>query len=166
MDTPTAKRTLNPGDFDITCLDDEIRADRLCTELLKQFAASLVTEQQLTPLEAGQLAHGADPFLRDFMIANRRENLFQPAPGRVRQFAGHFYIINNMEPNRKELAAMLDGIAAFYRYAVSQNWFSADLLPTLEKECADLDSYSTRIENFWNLQGDGFIAWRAEIPLD
>jgi len=166
MNDQPAIRPIDPGDFDIVTLDDEIRADRQCTELLKQFAASLVAQQQLTPLESGRLAHGADPFLRDFIIANRRENLFRLPAGRVRQFAGHFYIVNNLEPNRKELATMLDGIAAFYRYAVANGWCSPELLPIIESECAALDTYAARIESFWSLEGDGFLAWRKEIPID
>ncbi|PLY04926.1 MAG: hypothetical protein C0624_05025 [Desulfuromonas sp.] len=157
---------VNPDDFRIDTLDDEIRADRQCTELLKGFAASMVQDHQLPPLEAGQLAHGADPFLRDYLIANRRENLFQPSPGRVRQFAGHFYIVNNMEPNRRELASMLAGIEAFYRYCLEQGWVNAALIETITEECAAIDDYAARIESFWDLKDDGFIAWRQEIPID
>lgn len=166
MNVHENSHSISRDDFNIATLDDEIRADRQCTELLKTFAASLVQKQQLTPLEAGQLAHGADPFLRDFLIANRRENLFAPAPGRVRQFAGHFYIVNNMEPNRPELAAMLAGIKAFYRYCQDQGWIDAAQTEALAAECDALDDYAARIESFWNLEGDGFIAWRQEIPLD
>lgn len=165
----TAEAQFPPNDpsvFDIRTLDDEIRADRQCTELLKGFAAALVADSDLTPIEAGRLAHGADPFLRDFMIADRRENLFRPRPGRVRQFAGHFYIVTTLEPNRTELAGMLAGIETFYRYCLDHALVDEAIVATISAECRDLDAYAARIESFWNLAGDGFLAWRAEIPLD
>jgi len=157
---------LDPSDFDIATLDDEIRADRQCTELLKGFAAALVANHGLTPIEAGRLAHGADPFLRDFMIADRRENLFRPRSGRVRQYAGHFYIVSSLEPNRAELIGLLAGIEAFYGYCREHALVEDATVALISAECRDIESYAARIESFWNLEGDGFLAWRAEIPLD
>lgn len=157
---------IRADDFDINSLEDEIQADRQCTELLKNFAAYQVNNHELPPIEAGKLAHGADPFLRDFMIAKCRENLFRPRKGRVRQFAGHFYIVNNMEPNRVELVGMLEGIEAFYRYCLKLKVIDAAVAEMISEECARIDQYAARIESFWDLEGDGFITWREEIPLD
>ena len=159
------RASIDPALFTIASLDDEIRADRQCTELLKTFAAKLVADHAMDPRDAGRLAHGADPFLRDFLIADRRESPFAPAPGRVRQYAGHFYIVHALEPNRSELADMLAGIAAFYRFSHEQGWCSDATLRAVEQECTGLDAYARRIENFWELEGDGFLAWRDELPI-
>ena len=158
--------TIDPNTFTIETLDDEIAADRQCTELLRTFAASMVRDHDAEPVEAGRLAHGADPFLRDFMIADRRENLFSPAPGRIRQYAGHFYIIHALEPNRRELAGMLEGIEAFYRFARELGLVTEATFGNVSRECADIDEYARRIEAFLDLEGDGFFSWRDAIPLD
>jgi len=154
------------ADFEVETLEDEIRADRQCTELLKDFAATLVRKHGLPPRDAGALAHGADPFLRDFLIADRRENLFRPRPGRVRQYAGHFYIVSTLEPNRAELATILAGIEAFYRHCAECAAVSEQVAAGIAEECAEIELYAERIESFWALEGDGFLAWRDVIPLD
>lgn len=154
------------GDFDVASLEDEIRADRLCTELLRDFAATQVRDKGLLPRDAGQLAHGADPFLRDFLIADRHENVFCPSPGRVRQYAGHFYIVRSMEPNRAELAAILAGITAFYRHCWEHGAVSREVAEGIAAECAELETYAERIDQFWELEDDGFLAWRDAIPIE
>ncbi len=102
--------------FDIDDLQDEIRVDELCGRLLRFFYLDLMEREAMSSAEAGALAHGADYFLREFIIPDRRENIFELRPGRVRQFAGTWYIIRNMEPNMAELTGILNGVEAFYRY--------------------------------------------------
>jgi len=165
MDIQRPDVNIDPTDFDITSLEDEIHADRQCTELLIIFAKNLAEKHRVDALDAGRLAHGADPFLRDFLISDRRENLFNPSDGRVRQYAGHFYIVKTLEPNRRELADMLEGIEAFYRFSNEQGWTSDERLTAICKECTAIEEYSQRIEDFWNLKDDGFLAWRDEIPI-
>lgn len=150
--------------FAITSLADEIRADRACHELLKRFAVDLATGG-LDPGEAGALAHGADYFLREFLIGERRENLLQLPPGRIRQFAGNWYIIRNLEPNLAELCKILEGLVAFYRYLAEQGLVSAAMADQVLAESADLPWFQARIDAFWAITGDGYQAWVQGCPL-
>ncbi len=150
--------------FDIADLQDEIRVDELCCRLLRFFCQHLVQEG-LTPADAGALAQGADYFLREFVIPDRRENIFALSPGRVRQFAGNWYIIRNLEPNMAELTSILKGVAAFYHYARQMGKVSNELADQVAEECLDLPYYRYRIESFWEIQGDGYLAWEKECPL-
>ena len=152
--------------FAIKDLQDEIRVDELCRRLLRFFYLDLVEESGLPPAEAGSLANGADYFLREYIIPDRRENIFDLRPGRVRQFAGNWYIIRNMEPNMAELTGILQGIEAFYRYCGKIGKSDAGLVREVEKDCRELDFYRRRIESFWAIEGDGYFAWQRECPLD
>ncbi len=153
--------------FDILTLEDEIRADKLCVRYLRVFYLELVEKENLSPLEAGALAQGADYFLREFLIPDRRENIFSPSPGRVRQFAGYWYIVRNMEPNMAELQQILRGVQVFYGFCKKTGMVSAALADEIQKECCDLDFFRNRIEDFWNIEGDGYLEWeRVCSPKD
>jgi hypothetical protein len=151
--------------FDIADLQDEVRVDELCGRLLRFFCRHLTEQEGLAPVAAGSLAQGADYFLREFVIPDRRENIFALRPGRVRQFAGTWYIIRNLEPNMAELAGILDGVAAFYRYAQDKGKVDGELAARVTEECRDLPYYNRRIESFWAITGDGYFAWDAECSL-
>jgi hypothetical protein len=151
--------------FEIHNLQDEIRADQLCQRLLQCFRRDLEEKDNLPPALAGALAHGADYFLREFVIPDRRENIFFLRPGRVRQFAGNWYIVRNLEPNMAELENILQGIAAFYAYCARVGTVSADLEDTVRQECSMLDYYRQRIEDFWAIEGDGYLAWERACTL-
>jgi len=151
--------------FDIDGLQDEIRADRLCQQLLRRFAADLATGAGLPPAEAGALAHGADYFLREFMIDDRRENPFRLRAGRVRQFADTWYIIRNLEPNLAELTDLLEGVMAAYHYFGEQGLVSTDLAQQVRGECEDLEFYRERIESFWAIEEGGYPAWESRCSL-
>lgn len=151
--------------FDIQSLDDEIRVDALCQELLKLFYCDLVERQALTPEAASALAYGADYFLREFVIPDRLENLFALRPGRVRQFAGNWYIVRTLEPNMVELRSILSGVDAFYDFCLHQGWVDAALRQQVRQETADLPFYEARIQAFWEISGDGFSAWDRACPL-
>jgi hypothetical protein len=151
--------------FEIHNLQDEIRADELCQRLLQCFRRELMEIEKLPPAQAGALAHGADYFLREFVIPDRRENIFVLRPGRVRQFAGNWYIVRNLEPNMAELENILQGIAAFYAYCARVGTVSADLEDTVRQECSMLDYYRQRIEDFWAIEGDGYLVWERACTL-
>jgi hypothetical protein len=151
--------------FEIHNLQDEIRADQLCQRLLQCFRRDLKEMDKRLPAQAGVLAHGADYFLREFVIPDRRENIFVLRPGRVRQFAGNWYIVRNLEPNMAELESILQGIAEFYAWCARVGKVSAELAETVRQECSLLDYYRQRIEDFWAIEGDGYLAWERECTL-
>ncbi|HAD03696.1 MAG: hypothetical protein A2091_06925 [Desulfuromonadales bacterium GWD2_61_12] len=150
--------------FNIATLDDEIRVDGLCGRLLQTFCRDLVAAGE-EPLRAGQLARGADYFLREFIIADRHDNLFHLDPLRVRQFAGHWYIIRNLEPNAAELRELLSGVEAFYRYCAEHDKVPRHIADAIAIACHHLDYYAERIEAFWAIVDDGFAAWQNGCPL-
>lgn len=157
---------LRKSDFDIQTLDDEIRVDRLCVDLLKHFFLHLTKEQGCPPEQAGEFCNGADYFLREFIIADRNDNLFAVDAVRVRQFAGHWYITRTMEPNMDELGGILAGTAACYRYLAAQGLVDRERAEAIAAACEDLDFYAQRIDSFWAIEDGGFDAWRRRCPLD
>ncbi len=155
---------LDKSDFTITSDDDEIRVDGLCRDLLKEFHGRLL-QKDVSPLEAGALAHGADYFIRDFVISARRRNIFQESTNFVRPFAATWYIISNLEPTVEELAGHLKGVREFYRFLLAEGLISGTFLELIEKECDDIRWYGERIESFWNISDDGYLAWERECSL-
>lgn len=151
--------------FEVRNLEDEIRVDGLCRRLLQEFHRDLLQRMELPAAEAGALAHGADYFLREFVIPDRRENIFILSPGRVRQFAGNWYIVRNLEPNIAELTGILQGVAAFYDFCHQSGMVSDDLVAAVRAECSELDFYRRRIETFWAIEGDGYRGWEEECTL-
>jgi len=155
---------LTKSDFQIGTLEDELRVDGLCRELLMTFyqerIASGVKEH-----EATLLANSADHFLRDFLIGVRQLNLLDSEPDVVRQFAGNWYIVNTMEPVIEEIEVHLNGIREFYRFLYRIEAIDSEFFMAIEKDCSDLAYYKSRIDSFWEIQGDGYSAWEKECTL-
>jgi len=152
--------------FNIVSLHDEIQVDKRCVNLLRHFNQYLTCHKALSPEQAGELCRGADYFLRDFMIADRRDNLFCISAERVRQFAGHWYIIRTPEPNLTELKKILKGTALFYRFLTEQNLIDQQVAQDIAQQCDATDYYQHRINDFWTIEGHGFDAWRQACPLE
>ncbi|MGA7827728.1 MAG: hypothetical protein WCA04_08715 [Geobacteraceae bacterium] len=150
--------------YNITSDEDELRVDELCRELLQDFHQELL-RNGIPPLKAGAMAHSADYYLRDYLVSARRRNLFQEEIGTVRAFAATWYIISTLEPTIEELARHVDGVREFYRYLYSAGLLSGEYLAQIEQECDDITWYGKRIESFWNISGDGYLAWERECPL-
>jgi hypothetical protein len=163
--SPFNLNLIDPTDFEIRSFDDEVRVDELCGRLLQAVRDDLLAGGEVTPLEAGELCSGADYFLREFIIAGCGDNLFRLTAERVRQFAGHWYIVRTLEPNAAELSAILAGVSACYHVLARHGLVSTDLAETIGAACADLPWYLQRIEEFWAIEGDGFDAWRIACPL-
>ncbi len=151
--------------YDISSLEAEIRADRYCAQLLKHFHRWLLNEQHQEALVAGQFAAGADYFLREFMIGARRENIFCATAKQLRQFGGNWYIVSNLESNCAELEPMLLGTALFYRYCTEQNLFRAEAARDIDTIAHERAFFSKRIEDFHQLQADGYSAWNQACAL-
>ena len=167
--TPTADLPLTEAfpitAFSITTLEDEIRSDHLCHELLRRFAAELAAGGGFEPAVAGRLAHGADYFLREFIIGDRPENILELQPQRFRQFAGNWYIVRNLEPNLKELLAILEGVTVFYHYLAEQGLVPATLASAVHTQAADVEFFRERIDSFWAIDNDGYSRWNRTCPV-
>ncbi|MCK9172802.1 MAG: hypothetical protein AB7T15_01725 [Desulfuromonas sp.] len=155
---------LDPQLYQIDSLTDEIRADQNCATLLRQIHQQLL-QQGESPLQAGLLARGADYFLRDFLIGHRRQNILCPAAEAVWQFGGHWYIIQNLEPDLDILMDILSGVATFYRLLNEQFPLPPATLERLLRDCHQRDIYACRLEQFWGLAPDGYDKWRQDCPL-
>ncbi|TLM69299.1 MAG: hypothetical protein FDZ69_00565 [Deltaproteobacteria bacterium] len=162
---PLAFSSVDPGDFEVRTFDDEIRVDQLCTALLLAVRDRLLADGTGDPVEIGTICRGADYFLREFVIAECGDNLFRLPPERVRQFAGHWYIVRNLEPNIAELAAILAGICAVYHVLKDEGLVDAARAEEIGTACTELTWYRQRIDDFWDIAGDGFTAWQAACPL-
>lgn len=145
-------------------LDDELRVDKLCKDLLHRFYNESL-EAGLPPEEATALASGADYFVRDFVVSIKSRSIFDERPGLVRQFAGNWYIVNTMEPVIGEIDGFLAGIKAFYRFLHGHQLISLKFLQSVEAECAERAYYESRIESFWDIVGDGYLTWEKECTL-
>jgi hypothetical protein len=157
--------TLSAGALTIASLEDEIRVDRLCVEMIRAFGNAISARTGERPEQVGRLCHGADYFLREFVIADRRENLLQISGRRIRQFGGHWYIVRTLEPNMTELGSILDGIAAFYPYLAERAIIDRERAADICAACAEREWYRQRIEAFRAIEGDGYFAWRDEVHL-
>ncbi len=155
----------DPKQYDISNLEDEIRVDRLCACLLKVFHDDLLNIQKLDPLAAGSLARGADYFLRDYMIDRHRCNIFAITGERLKGFAGNWYIVQNLEPDMTELADILSGVMAFYRFCTMRKLLNTETCLELEYHCKNHDYYQQRITAFFDIEGDGFLSWDKECPI-
>ncbi len=169
--TPSAKlypllQGVNKTDYSIENLDDEIRVDKLCVDLVRHLYQDLTLQSKTPPEQAGEFCHGADYFLREFIIGDRHENLFNAEARRVRQFAGHWYIIRTPEPNLTELRNILSGTAEFYRFLFRQGLITETLSDEIAVQSQELSYYQQRIEDFWNIEDDGYNSWREDCPLE
>ena len=168
--TPSAElhpllQGINKRDYEIRGLDDEIRVDSLCIDLLRHLYRDLTVQGGQSPHQAGESCHGADYFLREFLVADRRRNLFATKAADIRQFAGHWYIICTNEPNLTELRGILQGTEEFFRFLGRQGLITAGVVDEIAAQCRDLDYYQQRIDDFWAIEGDGYDAWRQACPL-
>jgi len=151
-------------DYVPVTLEDELRVDKLCSELLHRFYCESM-DSGLSPEEATALAGAADYFIRDFVVSIKTRSIFDERPGIVRQFAGNWYIVNTMEPMASEIEVYLAGVRGFYRFLHGHQLISLKFLQAIEAECAQLDYYASRIETFWEITGDGYHAWEKECSL-
>ena len=156
---------LNKTDYKIDNLDDEIRVDKLCVDLLRHLYQDLTQQTKMAPEQAGECCHGADYFLREFIVADRCENLFKVEATHIRQFAGHWYVIRTPEPNLKELKNILSGTAEFYRFLSRQGMINEAIADGIVSQCQELNYYQQRIDDFWAIEGDGYDTWRQACPL-
>lgn len=170
MTTPKLQSTqtdlYDRNKYKIETLEDEIRVDQICKLLLLEYHQYLLKNMEIAPLEAGSMASGADYYLRDFMIDNRRTNIFQISPELIQSFAGNWYIINTLEPNMVELESILLGTSHFYNYCIEKMLVTSSTAEKVGQACSQLSYYQQRIESFHNLSGDGFTAWDKSCPLE
>jgi hypothetical protein len=155
---------LDKRDYLPTTLEDELRVDKLCGDLLHRFYCESM-DAGLSPEAATSLAGAADYFVRDFVISIKNRSVFDERPGLVRQFAGNWYIVNTMEPIASEIAAFLAGIKGFYRFLHGHRLITLKFLQAVEAECGELDYYVSRIDSFWEISGDGYHVWEKECSL-
>lgn len=154
------------SNYSIESLDDEIRADQICKVLLKEYHQYLLKNKEISPLEAGSMASGADYYLRDFMIGNRRTNIFNISPELIYSFAGNWYIINTLEPNLVELESILNGVDHFYSFCTEKKMIDLMMTEKVSQACSHHEYYRQRIESFNNLSGDDFTTWNNACPLN
>lgn len=155
---------LTKSDFEIGTLEDELRVDGLCRDLLMTFYHERIAAG-LDENEATLLANSADHYLRDYLIGVRQLNLLDSDPDAVRKFAGNWYIVNTMEPVIEEIATHLNGIQEFYHFLFRHGAVNADFIEEIDKDCADLDFYKSRIDSFWAISDDGYYDWERECSL-
>jgi len=152
-------------DFFFSSLQEEIAVDELCIRLLRDFCRDLAERHGMDPRKAGKKALGADYFLRDFVVSDRRLNIFKVTAHEITAFAGNWYIMKNLDPDIRELTGILDGVEDFYRFCLEAGKITAERFRELAAACGRTDYYRQRIEDFWAIEDDGFIAWNAACPL-
>jgi len=155
---------LTRSDFDIATLEDELRVDGLCRDLLMTFYYDCIASG-MEENEATLLASSADHYLRDYLIGVRQLNLLDSGPDEVRKFACNWYIVNTMEPVIAEIATHLNGIRKFYLFLAGINAIDAEFYKVIETHCTALDYYNFRIESFWAIKDDGYCDWESECSL-
>lgn len=155
---------LTRSDFNIGTLEDELRVDGLCRELLMTFYNERIASG-LSEHEATLLANSADFYLRDYLIGARQLNVLDCEPEEVKKFAGNWYIVNTMEPVIDEIEAHLKGISEFYHFLRQIDAIDEDFYGRIKNDCLDINYYCSRIESFWDIKGDGYYEWESECSL-
>ncbi len=145
-------------------LDDEIRVDAQCGRLLLAVRDDLLARRAGSPLAVGALCRGADLFLRDFVIDACDDNLLRLPVERIRQFAGHWYIVNTLEPDIAGLTAILDGIAACYSVLSAHALIDRSLAEAVADACADRSWYRQRLEDYWALHLTATTSGEPPVP--
>lgn len=152
-------------DFDFNTLEEEIRVDQQCRQLLHQFYIWM-QNNNLTPERASELTYAVDYYLRDYLLDFLRVNPLRPQSGQVRCFAANWYITRTLEPEMTVLEKHLDGIVLLYTFFQELGLITADDLSHLMQEAADRSYYQKRIETFLALVGEGYEAWNRECPFN
>jgi hypothetical protein len=155
---------LQPADFAIATIDDEIRVDGLCRDLLMTFYEEIQAEGG-DPEFTTDLARSADYFIRDFVIGYKQWHLFNDVLSPVRPFAANWYIVNTLEPTIEELTKHLSGILSFYRFLNRNELISNSFLQRIEADCGDHLFYEERIRSFWAISGDGYYEWEQACSM-
>jgi hypothetical protein len=155
---------LTKSDFQIASLEDELRVDGLCRELLMNFYNDRI-ESGLNEDDATLLANSADFYLRDYLIGAKQLNLLEFDPDVVKKFAGNWYIVNSMEPVIEEIETHLKGIREFYSFLHRFEAIDSELYAAVVRDCSDIDYYRSRIDSFWEIKGDGYYEWERECSL-
>lgn len=151
-------------DFEFEGLEDELRVDGLCRQLLEKFYHHL-QHTGLNPEQASGLAYSADYFVRDYQLDFLQQNILRPLSGHVRYFAASWYITRTLEPEMAVLERHLAGVVAWYRFLREQHLISSAELTDVEQEASQLDYYRDRMERFLSLAGDGYDVWDRECLL-
>lgn len=151
-------------DFDFETLEEELKVDDQCRQLLYQFYIWL-QHNDLTTERASDLVFCVDYYLRDYLIDFLRANPLRPKAGQVRYFAANWYITRTLEPEMTVLEKHLEGIALLYRFLHDCGLITDDELGHLEQESAEQDFYQKRIAAFLALAGEGFEAWDRACPV-
>lgn len=151
-------------DFNLATLEDELRVDSLCRELLLEFYNQRVASG-MPEHDATLLASSADYFVRDYLVGARQLNILEIQGGEVRRFAGNWYIVNTLEPDIDELERHLAGVREFFRFLAENSAISYETFAGIDSNCASLEFYKSRIEGFWNIQGDGYFEWERGCSL-
>lgn len=159
-------RLSDPTVYSIADSSDIIRVDALCRELLEYYRADLDRRATDSLADRADLYRGAAYFLRDFLIDALQTNIFQAESRHVKAFAGHWYIISNLEPNAAELARILPGVADFYRFAANRRLLGAPTADRIATACREDDYYRQRITAFHDLHGSDYTDWRRKCPID
>jgi hypothetical protein len=154
----------DPSDFLLRGPDDFVRLDGLCAALLREFRDWLQGDEggSSGAAAAGQLAHAADRYLRDFVVEfNETGPADHDAARLVRQYAGNWYVIHTLTPSHGELERILDALGQLYRFLGARC-----VVPPAVAEAASLaasrrDYFHRRLEDFWNLTPEGIPAWRG-----
>ncbi len=145
-------------EFDCETLEDEVRVDRLCRQLLQQFYDYLLNSG-LTDQRASELAYAMDYYVRDYQVDFLQQNILRPQPEQIRYFAGNWYITHSLEPTLEVLDCHLEGLRAWYTFLHTRHLIAADELAELLQETTQRVFYRDRIERFLALAGDGYEAW-------
>ncbi|PLX98537.1 MAG: hypothetical protein C0622_11640 [Desulfuromonas sp.] len=162
--TINATSLYQPENYTPGSLEDEIRIDGLCRELLQHFLKYLREERQQEPLLAGSNASGADYFLRDYLVDHCRANIFKIQADHVRGFAGNWYIVSTLEANMEELAGLLDGIREFYTFSAARGLVSEKKAAEIAAACGEREYYAARIDSFHELKDNEYLTWNRDCP--
>ena len=141
--------------------DDFVRLDTLCHQLLREFVVWLREERNLEPPQAGDMAHAADRYLRDFVVDIKETGPADADPTLVRQYLGNWYIIHTLEPTPEEIDRLAIALRLLQQYLSHRGILSPAAAAAASEHLQETRFYHQRLAEFWELGPDQIAGWRG-----
>jgi len=153
--------TQDRNPYTLQNLGDFVRLDALCHQLLREFVVWLQEEQKLEPAQAGDMAHAADRYLRDFVVDIKETGPADADPTLVRQYLGNWYIIHTLEPTPEEIDHLAVSLLHLQRYLSARGILTPTAAAAAAEHLRETRFYHQRLAEFWELTPDEIAGWRG-----
>lgn len=147
-----------PHDFDAF-----VAFDRESHDLLREYHRWLLSADgpALEAREAGDLAHAADRYLRDFVVDILELPPLATDAEAVRSYLANWYPINTLTPTHDEIDRIARALSLLHRFLAATGRIALETDKAARDALASTAFYHQRLESFWDLTPEAIAPWRA-----